>query len=181
MEFDAVLLPPRRADSVARGFWRDRTINDELDACLADRPDKLALTSVERETGAVRRLTYRELATLADRIAVGLARLGVGRNDVVAMQLPNGWRFAALYLACSRIGAVLNPLMPIFREHELAFMLKHGEAKVFVAPKAYRRFDHETMARGLARDLPSLKQVLVVEGGGADDFDALLTLSLIHI
>ncbi len=176
MEFDAVLLPPRRADSVARGFWRDRTINDELDACLADRPDKLALTSVERETGAVRRLTYRELATLADRIAVGLARLGVGRNDVVAMQLPNGWRFAALYLACSRIGAVLNPLMPIFREHELAFMLKHGEAKVFVAPKAYRRFDHETMARGLARDLPSLKQVLVVEGGGADDFDALLTV-----
>ena len=35
MEFDAVLLPPRRARMVAQGFWHDRTINDDLDACLA--------------------------------------------------------------------------------------------------------------------------------------------------
>jgi len=87
MEFDPVLLPPRRAESVARGYWRDRTINDELDACVTHCPDKLALTAVQRESGEVRRFTYRELATLADRIAVGLSRLGVGRNDVVAMQL----------------------------------------------------------------------------------------------
>ena len=168
MEFDAVLLKPRRAESVARGYWLDRTINDDLDACFADCPDKLALTSVERDSGEVRRFTYRELATLADRIAVG-------RNDVVAMQLPNGWRFTALYLACSRIGAVLNPLMPIFREHELLFMLRHAEAKVFVEPTVFRHFDHEAMARGLAKDLPALGRLLVVGGGGEDDFDALLT------
>ena len=66
---------------------------------------------------------------MADRIAVGLSRLGVGRNDVVALQLPNWWQFTLTYLACSRIGAVLNPLMHIFRERELSFMLKHGEAK----------------------------------------------------
>ena len=35
MEFDAVLLPPRRARMVAQGLWHDRTINDELDACVA--------------------------------------------------------------------------------------------------------------------------------------------------
>ena len=175
MEFDAVLLAPRRAESVARGFWLDRTINDDLDACLAHCPDKLALTAVEHDSGEVRRFTYRELAALAGRVAVGLARLGVGRNDVVAMQLPNGWRFTVLYLACSRLGAVLNPLMPIFREHELAFMLAHAEAKVFVVPKTFRHFDHEAMARGLQTRLPALARVLVVAGGGADDFDAVLT------
>ena len=175
MEFDAVLLPPRRAASVAGGFWHDRTINDDLDACLAACPDKLALTSVRLDTGAVRRFTYRELATLADRIAVGLSRLGVGRNDVVAMQLPNWWQFSLLYLACSRLGAVLNPLMPIFRERELGFMLKHGEAKILVVPKLFRNFDHEGMARGLQSQLPSLKRVVVVDGEGADDFDTLLT------
>jgi len=175
MEFDAVLLGPRRAASVARGFWRDRTINDDLDACLAACPDKTALTAVRGETGDTRRFTYREMAALADRIAVGLARLGVGRNDVVAMQMPNGWRFTLLYLACSRIGAVINPLMPIFRERELSFMLNHGEAKVFIAPKLYRGFDHESMARSLQAALPSLQRVLIVEGGGADDFDAALT------
>lgn len=175
MEFDAVLLPARRAESVAKGFWRDRTINDDLDACLANCPDKIGLTAARSETGETRRFSYREMARLADRIAVGLTRLGVGRNDVVAMQLPNGWRFALLYLACSRIGAVLNPLMPIFREHELAFMLRHGEAKVFVVPKIFRGFDHETMARSLQANLPALRHVVVVDGGGADDFDALLT------
>ena len=85
MEFDAVLLPPRRAESIARGLWRDRTINQDLDACVADCPDKLALTAIRIERGEVRRFTYRQLAALADRIAVGLSRLGVGRNDVVAI------------------------------------------------------------------------------------------------
>ena len=126
MEFDAILLPPRRAESIAKGWWFDRTINHELDACVAAYPDKLALTAVRSDSGELRRFTYRELSQLADRIAVGLARLGVGRNDVVSMQLPNWWQFSVLYLACSRIGAVLNPLMHIFRERELSFMLKHG-------------------------------------------------------
>jgi cyclohexanecarboxylate-CoA ligase len=93
MEFDAVLLPPRRAASVAQGIWFDRTINDDLDACVAAYPDKLALTACGRDGEVTPRFTYRELAAMADRIAVGLTRLGIGRNDVVAMQLPNGWQF----------------------------------------------------------------------------------------
>ncbi len=175
MQFDPVLLAPRRAESIAKGWWHDRTINDDLDACVATFPDKLALTAVRLEGGEVRRFTYRELATLADRIAVGLSRLGVGRNDVVAMQLPNWWQFSLLYLACARLGAVLNPLMHIFRERELSFMLKHGEAKVLIVPKLFRGFDHEAMVRALQPSLPDLQRIVVVGGGGADDFDALLT------
>jgi len=91
------------------------------------------------------------------------------------MQLPNWWQFSLLYLACTRLGAVLNPLMPIFRERELSFMLKHGEAKVMVVPKTFRSFDHEAMVRGLQPNLPSLKRIVVVDGGGADDFETLLS------
>ncbi len=162
MEFDAILLPPRRAESIAKGWWFDRTINHELDACVAAHPDKIALTAVRSESGEVRRFTYRELGTLADRIAVGLARLGVGRNDVVSMQLPNWWQFSLMYLACSRIGAVLNPLMHIFRERELSFMLKHGESKLLIVPKVFRGFDHEAMARALQPNLPHLQRIVVV-------------------
>jgi cyclohexanecarboxylate-CoA ligase len=174
MMFDTVLLPPRRAASIAQGLWHQRTINDELDACAASHPDKTALTAVQVEGGAVRRFTYRELATLADRIAVGLARLGVGRNDVVALQLPNWWQFTLAYLACSRIGAVLNPLMHIFRERELSFMLAHGEAKVAIVPKTFRGFDFERMLEGLKPGLPHLKHVVVVGGNGANSFETLL-------
>ncbi|MBT9514206.1 MAG: cyclohexanecarboxylate-CoA ligase [Acidovorax sp.] len=175
MEFDPVLIAPRRAQSVAQGFWHDKTINDDLDACVASCPDKLALTAVRAESGATTRFTYRELATMADRVAVGLSRLGVGRNDVVACQLPNWWQFTITYLACSRIGAVMNPLMHIFRERELSFMLKHGEAKVMIVPKLFRGFDFEQMVTALQPSLPDLKHIVVVEGTGANSFEALLS------
>lgn len=175
MEFDAVLIAPRRAQGVAQGFWRDRTINDDLDACVAHCPDKLALTAVQAESGAIIRYTYRELAAIADRVAVGLTRLGVGKNDIVACQLPNWWQFTVVYLACSRIGAVMNPLMHIFRERELSFMLKHGEAKVLIVPKLFRGFDFEQMATALQPSLPDLKHIVVVNGGGANSFEALLS------
>lgn len=175
MHFDAVLLPPRRARMIAKGLWHDRTINDDLDACLAACPDKLALTALRVETGELRRFTYRELVRMADRIAVGLTRLGVGRNDIVACQLPNWWQFTLTYLACSRIGAVINPLMHIFRERELSFMLQHGEAKVIIAPKVFRGFDFEKMITDLQPSLPHLQHVVVVDGTGANSFEALLS------
>ena len=175
MEFDAVLLPARRARMVAQGHWHDRTINDDLDACLAACPDKLALSALQVESGTLRRFSYRELARMADRIAVGLTRLGVGRNDVVACQLPNWWQFTLTYLACSRIGAVMNPLMHIFRERELSFMLQHGEAKVLIAPRSFRGFDFGAMVAGLQPHLPGLQHVVLVGGQGANSFEALLS------
>ena len=174
MEFDPVLLPPRRARMVAQGFWHDRTINHELDACIAACPDKIALTALRMEDGTTDRFTYRELGRMADRIAVGLTRLGVRRNDVVACQLPNWWQFTLTYLACSRIGAVMNPLMHIFRERELSFMLRHGEAKVLIVPARFKGFDFAQMAMGLKAGLPDLAHVVIVGGSGDDSFDALL-------
>jgi cyclohexanecarboxylate-CoA ligase len=100
------------------------------------------------------RLSYRELDARVDRIARGLVSLGVGRSDVVTFQLPNCWEFIALSLACVRIGAVANPVMPIFRQHELNFMLNFGESKVFVVPKVFRGFDYEAMARHAGRSAP---------------------------
>jgi cyclohexanecarboxylate-CoA ligase len=179
MDFDAVLLPPRRAASVAQGFWFDRTINDDLDACVAAYPDKLALTAIQVESGVptptTTRFTYRELSAMADRVAIGLTRLGIGRNDVVAMQLPNGWQFTVTYLACSRLGAVLNPLMHIFRERELSFMLQHGGAKLMIVPKTFRGFDYEQMLEGLRSSLPELQHLVVVGGSGANSYEALLS------
>lgn len=175
MEFDAVLLPERRSAMIRQGLWHDRTINQDLDACVAQCPEKLALRAYRMETGEVRQFTYLELARMADRVAVGLARLGVRRNDVVACQLPNWWQFTVTYLACSRIGAVLNPLMHIFRERELNFMLRHGEVRVIIAPRVFRGFDFEQMIEGIRPQLPDLKHVVVVDGEGNNSFEALLS------
>jgi cyclohexanecarboxylate-CoA ligase len=175
MEFDAILLPTRRAEMISKGYWHDRTINQDLDSCVLVCPDQLALTAYRLEAGDVKRFTYRELAQMADRVAVGLSRLGVERNDVVSCQLPNWWQFTVIYLACSRIGAVMNPLMHIFRERELSFMLKHGKSKVMIAPKTFRSFDYEKMVMDLKPTLPDLDHVVIVGGQEANSFEALLS------
>lgn len=174
MEFNAILIEPRRAEMEAKGFWLNRTAEDYLDERLARSPDALAMTAITAATGDRRDLTWAELDLLGDRAAIGLRKLGVGRNDVVACQLPNSWQFVALYLGCSRVGAVFNPVMHIFRQRELSFILAHGEAKVFVAPKVFNKFDHEEMAEGLKPGLPHLEQVVILGGKGANNFEALL-------
>lgn len=175
MDFDAVLIPGRRARYVAAGHWRDQTIHDALDQCLRERPDQLALTAYRADQPAPTRFTYAELARMANRMAVGLHRLGIGRNDVVSCQLPNWWQFTLLYLACARIGAVLNPVMPIFRERELGFMLGHAESKLMVVPQRFRNVDYGAMLQGLQPELPQLQHLLVIGGTGAQSFEAALT------
>ncbi|MBS0368526.1 MAG: cyclohexanecarboxylate-CoA ligase [Proteobacteria bacterium] len=170
MKFDPVLLAPRMEPMKAAGLWRDETVDVYLQRALRDCPDKAAVVAYAAERGAPQRFSYRELDARVDRIARGLVRLGVGRQDVVSFQLPNCWEFIALSLACVRIGAVANPLMPIFRQHELNFMLGFGESKVFVVPKLFRGFDYEAMARSLTGS----RQLVVIGGDGPDSFDALL-------
>ncbi|MDQ0140674.1 cyclohexanecarboxylate-CoA ligase [Cupriavidus necator] len=175
MDFDAVLIAPRRAASIAAGHWHDRTINDYLAACVRDRPDAPALTALSLDRQHVTRFSWQQLARMADRVAVGLARLGIVAGDVVSCQLPNGWHLSVLYLACARLGAVFNPVMPIFRERELSFMLAHAQSKVVVAPEVFRGFGHARMLRGLRDALPALRHIVVADGDGDDSFEALLS------
>lgn len=174
MKFDAVLIEPRRARMEAEGLWPGKTLLDYFEACLRERPQAVALTSIVTATGDRRDLTWAELDALSWRVAAGLRRLGLGRDDVLACQLSNSWEFVALYIGCRKLGVVFNPVMPIFREHELLFMLKHGEAKAFVVPKLFRGFDHEAMAEGMRPDLPDLRHVIVAGGNGPNSFDELL-------
>lgn len=174
MQFDAN-LSERRPAMVEAGHWRDVTINDSLDHAVATRPDALALVATRLGSDLARRFTYRELAAMADRVAVGLHRLGVRRDDVVAVQLPNWWEFTVAYLACARIGAVMNPLMHIFRERELEFMLNHGEAGVAIVPSTFRDHDFAGMYARLRARVPSLRHVVTVDGDGPDGFEALLS------
>ncbi len=174
MDFDAVLLPPRREKMLQEGYWLNKTILDSLNEAVYQYPDKVALVSYKIEDQSEKSFTYREMLHTANKISLGLKRLGVQKKDIVSCQLPNWWEFTLLYIACRRIGAVLNPLMPIFRERELSFMLKHTETKVLIVPKVFRKFDHEKLAYQLQKNIESLEHVVVVGGEGENSFEKLL-------
>ncbi len=174
MAIETNLTPERRQAMIALGAWNDMLLTDYLDEAVASAAGRPAIVTYRMAEGSHDSLSYAELNEKVTRMAAGLAGLGVAKGDVVSCQLPNWWQMTALHLACIRIGAVLNPLMPIFREHELRFMLAQAESKVFVVPGVFRGFDHAAMARGLKAELTALEQVLVVGGEGPDSFENTL-------
>lgn len=156
------------------GAWNDRIITEDLEAAVASTPDRQALVAYNVDDDTRTALSYRELDRIVTRMAAGLASLGVKKSEVVSCQLPNWWQMTALHLACVRIGAILNPLMPIFRERELSFMLGHAHSRVLVAPKVFRGFDYAAMVEGLRGKLPDLQHTLVIGGEGGNDFGQVL-------
>ena len=172
MSFEIQTPPDRVAAFMQSGLWPDRLLTEYLADVFAAHPDRTAIVGYDSLTGRRSHHSYTELSQMADRFALGLSAHGIGPGDVVAAQLPNSWHFSALYLACVRLGAVINPLMPIFRHRELSFMLSFGQAKAVFVPHLFRGFDYPAMIDELRPDLPSLEHVFVVGGDGDNAFDA---------
>src|SRR5271155_2895030 len=93
-----------------RGLWRGETLHDWLEQHARATPTAQAIL------GPNRSYTYAELLDDALAIATGLEGLGVGRGDVVALQLPNIEEFVAAYLGITRLGAIVQPLHMPYRE-----------------------------------------------------------------
>ena len=169
-----VMLTGQRIEAAtASGHWPDRTACDYLDEALRSFPDKVFLTGYRFESGERTTLSYRDMDRISRRIAAGLAAHGIGKGDVVAFQLPNWWEFAAIHLACVRIGAISNPLMPIFRARELEFMLAFAETRALFIPRAFRGFEYGPMIEGLRGKLPDLEHVFVLGGEGETGFESV--------
>ena len=146
-----------------QGWWRtDRTFVDDFLARVAEDPDRPALVSYPEGGGPPERHSYGELEALSRRFAGAFINLGIEPGDVVSMQLTNSWEFPALAIALLRVGAVVNPLVPIFRHRELSFILGRTESKALFVPREFRRFDHGELAVRLAGEIDSLEHVFVL-------------------
>jgi len=156
------------------GYWLDKTVDQLLTEAAASTPGKVAVVADRADRDQARLFTYRELEDLAERAASSLRKLGLGPGDVVTVQLPNWWEFVVAAFACSKIGAIMNPVMPILRERELLYILNFCEAKVFIVPKVYRGFNYSAMAEGMRGELPYLKHLIVVDGENDSSFERAL-------
>ncbi|HEX2172040.1 MAG TPA: AMP-binding protein, partial [Dehalococcoidia bacterium] len=154
--------PDRLREAAEKKWWKNEVITDHLDRWAADRPDLVAIISHEAISNDVETISYRQLARLADRVAWGLIDLGVEAGDTVSVQLPNWWHFTVIYLACARIGAVINPITPIMRHREVTFMLERTRAKAMIIPESFRGFRYADMMTEVAPSLPDLKATFVV-------------------
>lgn len=137
-------------------LWPHKTVLDYLNESIQQHPDKPAI--IDKKS----RYTYRELGRLVNRVALGLLELGLGKGDVISFQLPNWNEFVILHYAVTRIGAISNPLIPIYRHREIGYMVKLAESKMLVIPDQFRGFYYPDMVQRLLPDWPDMKYVFVI-------------------
>jgi acyl-CoA synthetase (AMP-forming)/AMP-acid ligase II len=77
--------------------------------------------------------TYRELAGQVEVLAAVLRNSGLQPGEVVAIVLPNGLEYLALFLAVARARLIAAPLNPAYKAEEFRFYLEDAGARVVIA------------------------------------------------
>jgi len=160
-------IPPRH-QAAFTGVWEAATIADAAFALAEADPGFIAFVEGEAQ------LSRAELVGDAEALAVALHERGLRPGDVVAFQVPN-WREAAVInLAAALSGLIVNPIVPIYRDHEVRLMLADCRARAIFVAASFRNYDFGAMAARIRADLPDLAHVFTVRGSGPDDYAALL-------
>jgi acyl-CoA synthetase (AMP-forming)/AMP-acid ligase II len=168
MTFETRLTPELIENFTAAGYWGSETFYDLFSKRVAAHPDREAL--VDGRT----RLTYSELDDNVLRTAAFLKAQGIGRGDVVTIQLPNRVEFAFVFFALELVGAIANKINPDFRAREVEFVLQFAGSRGYVCASSFKGFDYVEMIRTLRPKLPNLELVCVVDAPASSDTVSLL-------
>ncbi|MFC1495181.1 AMP-binding protein, partial [Thermodesulfobacteriota bacterium] len=143
---------------ITRGWWRGLTLGDYLDRAADIHPNKEAF--VDR----IGRYTYGQAREKADRLAIGMVKMGINPLDRVLVQLPNWNEFIFAYFACQKIGAIPVLLIERYRKFEIDRLLKLTGATAWIVPQKTSKFDFIPMVNDVLKDNPQIKQVITVRG-----------------
>ena len=152
------------------------TLTEALRRTAANHPDIVAVRTPDDSIS----LSWAELLERVDAVAGGLASLGVGRGDRIAIMLANRPEFHIADLAVATLGATPFSIYVTYPAEEIEFLISDSGARVAIVEQAF--LPAMLAAR---RRLPGLEHVIVVDGeapegvlaldsveGSAPDFDA---------
>ena len=140
-----------------------KTLPDMLRWRVAETPEQAFLRMGERS------LTYAEFDARTDELAGGLVELSVSPGDVVSVMLPNCIEFIEAWWAVLKVGGVFGPVNPAYTDSEAGYVIGHSQA-VAVVTNAHGA----SLLAGQRGDLPKLRTVISLDGGGDAAFDQLL-------
>lgn len=113
-----------------------------------------------------KKIQYRELKELVDRLATALADLGVKKGDTVALYLLNSPQYVISYFAALKLGAKVTPISPVYTSIEVKHQVEDSEARTVVCQdilydnlqKSGARFDRVILT-SINEYLPALKKL----------------------
>lgn len=133
-----------------QGWWSDTRITDMFDAAAHAVPGQLAVLDPPNRTSLVGgeplRLTYAQVADLADGYALRLLELGLARDDILITQLPNIAEYPAVYLAAMRLGIIVSPVPMQFRRHELEQIVELTGSRATLTVRSLKGADYTSTA-----------------------------------
>lgn len=113
-------------------------------------------------------VTLTDVVSAGRRMGTRMTQLGVAPGDIVGVMLPNWREWQVAAVAAAQAGAVLLPIVTIYKAGELGFILRQSRAKWLFTPDQWRGTAYRALVADCG-DLPDLERHVVL----GPDFDAL--------
>lgn len=140
---------------MSRERYRNTTLARAAKKLAQDCPEEIA---VRFDDGSY--MSYGEAWTSGAALASALRAEGINPGDTLSFQLPNS-RYAVIVMLAAAIGGlVINPIVPIYRNKEVGYILRHSKSRVLFIPDELRGFNYVDMVHELLDDCPDLRQVI---------------------
>lgn len=114
-------------------YQTPQTIRDLLQRNAVDFADREAFVSPSYRTGEWVRHTWKEMDEISNRLAAGLASLGVKKGLKVAFMLTNSAECYYTYLAVHKLGAIFVPINVRLVSREVEYIVENSEADFVIA------------------------------------------------
>jgi acyl-CoA synthetase (AMP-forming)/AMP-acid ligase II len=142
------------------GWWGDKTLADLFFDNAQLHPERVALVDAPNRAdfafGVPQRLTYAQMEAEVERLAGAMVAAGIGKDDIIVIQLPNISELVCLYFAASTIGAIVSPVAVQYRSHELSAIFGIVGPKAFICGTRMHHADHIGVVRPLLGDAITL-------------------------
>jgi acyl-CoA synthetase (AMP-forming)/AMP-acid ligase II len=164
-----ILVSKEKIEEYTRkGWWGTTTLWDLFRQNLRQHPDAEAAVDAPNRAdfahGAPQRMTWAQLAEAVDRFCHLLLEIGVSRDSVLLMQLPNCVEQFVVYMACARLGVIITPVPVQYRENELEHIVETAQVETVVTfarvGKPERDHAHARMFARMQARHPRLRRIL---------------------
>src|SRR5690348_6628651 len=109
-------------------------------------------------------LTYRELDVLVNSFANALLDLGIHKGQTVCLFMTNRPEYVISWFAVARIGAVVSPMNPSYKEREVAYQLSNSEAAAVIVQEGLL-----PLVQAARSQAPALERIIPVGTSQSDE------------
>jgi fatty-acyl-CoA synthase len=129
----------------------DLTIGQYFERVVAANPERDFVVFPDRDL----RWSYAEFDARVDRLAKGLLAIGIGKGDHVGIWARNVPDWLTFMFATAKIGAVLVTVNPVYKAHELAYVIEQSDMKALAIIDTFRDVDYVQIVRELVPEAAS--------------------------